>query len=624
MLTTLLLALTPLPIAQEPIQAPTEHRFLPGPAGYSIPIFDLDGDASRQVVVDREAGQYLGHVTTALMGDGKTMLAVYPKGHGNGAIVMKRSGDGGLTWSERLAVPKTWETSKEVPTLFRARGAYEAKERLLMFSGLNPIRLATSEDDGVTWSELAPIGDYGGIVACSTVMRLHDGTYLALFHDDGRFIGETHHPKNLVDEAGNPDPSAAHRFHVYAIHSKDGGLTWGPPRSIASHPLAHLCEPLLLRSPDGKQLLCLMRENSRRFNGFFMTSDDEGRTWSTPKQMSAALTGDRHTGTYAPDGRLFLSFRDTARRSPTQGDWVGWVGTYDDIVSGRDGQYRVRLKDNKHRWDCAYPGVELLPDGTFVCTTYGHWEEGEQPYILSTRLKLEELDELAKLNVDTWRIDNPKNPAVVPASREGWWADRQAELNHRAATAAAGEGIDLVFLGDSITQGWESHGKTVWEEQYRSRKALNIGISGDRTQHVLWRLENGNLEGLAPKLCVLMIGTNNSNSDTGDDIADGIFAILRKLRAEQPQMRILLLHIFPRGAGPEDALRRINDRANELIGVVAGDPMIEILDLAPAFLTTDGVLPKEVMPDLLHPEEVGYRIWAEAIEAKVAEMLQEG
>lgn len=611
MLIPLLLAIPSLFPIQEPVP-PASTQHLPESGGYSIPVLDLDADTSRQVVVDREEGQYLGHVTTTLLDDGRTMLAVYPKGHGKGAIVMKRSGDGGLTWSERLPVPESWSTSKEVPTIFRTRGAEEERKRAILFSGLHPIRLATSEDDGVTWSELAPIGDYGGIVACSTLIRLKDGAHLALFHDDGRFIGDAHRP------------DSDHPFHVYAIRSEDGGRTWGEPRSIASHPDAHLCEPLLLRSPDGKQLLCLMRENSRRFNGFFMTSDDEGQTWSTPRQMSAALTGDRHTGTYAPDGRLFLSFRDTARRSPTQGDWVGWVGTYDDIVSGRDGQYRVRLKDNKHRWDCAYPGVELLPDGTFVCTTYGHWDEGKPPYILSTRLKLEELDALAEMSVDNWRIHNPPNAAVKPVPRDGaWWQARHAELNRRASEAAAGEGVDLVFLGDSITQGWESHGKEPWQRFYANRKALNLGISGDRTQHVLWRLQNGNLDGLRPRLCVLMIGTNNAKDDPALDTVDGIFAILRELRRTQPQMRILLLQVFPRGAGAGDPLRKTNDLVNERIALAEKDPMIEVLDLAPTFLEEDGTLPRTVMPDLLHPEEHGYLLWAEAIEAKIVEGLNE-
>jgi hypothetical protein len=104
------------------------------------------------------------------------------------------------------------------------------------------------------------------------------------------------------------------------------------------------------------------------------------------------LTGDRHTGVYAPDGRLFISFRDTTRQSPTKGDWVAWVGSYEDIVTGSEGQYRVRLMDNHKGGDCAYPGVLILPDGIIVTTTYGHWTPDEAPYVVSVRLKLEELD----------------------------------------------------------------------------------------------------------------------------------------------------------------------------------------------------------------------------------------
>jgi lysophospholipase L1-like esterase len=585
---------------------------LPGPAGYALPLLDLDGDAARQVVVDREAGQYLGHVTTTLLDDGRTMLAVYPKGHGKGPIVMKRSLDGGRIWSERLPVPDSWATSKEVPTIYPTVDP-QGKKHLIMFSGLAPIRLAHSEDDGASWSELEAIGDYGGIVACATMVRLANGDYLAMFHDDGGFIGDAFKPKG-----GN-------RFFVYQIRSTDGGLTWGDPEVVATHPRAHLCEPLMLRSPDGKQLLCLMRENSRQYNSFFMTSDDEGTTWSKPRQLTATLTGDRHTGEYAPDGRLFLSFRDTTRRSPTQGDWVAWVGTYDDIISGRPGQYRVRLKDNKHRWDCAYPGVNLLPDGNFVCTTYGHWEEGAEPYILSTRVNLAELDHLA---ADGQVLANPANPAVVPVPRGAGWMKRHDLLNQRAAAAAktlaAGDpagGIDLVFLGDSITHGWEGRGKEVWQQFYGNRKALNLGIGGDRTQHVLWRLDHGNLDGLAPKLCVLMIGTNNSNSDSAADIADGIYAILRQLRREQPQIKILLLNIFPRGADANDRLRKVNHDANRRIKLAADDPMIEIMDLAPVFLDEDGTLPKSIMPDLLHPNAEGYRLWAEAIETRITALL---
>ena len=215
----------------------------------------------------------------------------------------------------------------------------------------------------------------------ASVERLKDGDYMALFHDDGRFLqGEGKKSK----------------FRVYKTISHDGGRTWGQPEVIAEHPDADLCEPGLVRSPDGKQIAVLLRENSRKHNSFVIFSDDEGKTWTEPRELPGSLTGDRHVGKYAPDGRLFVSFRDTTHESPTKGDWVGWVGTYDDIVAGREGQYRVRLMDNTKGIDCAYPGVEVLPDGTFVATTYGHWAEGEPPYIVSVRFTLAELDALAK------------------------------------------------------------------------------------------------------------------------------------------------------------------------------------------------------------------------------------
>jgi hypothetical protein len=349
------------------------------PRGYTIPLVDLAGQTQRQVVVDREPGQYLGHPTTVLLEDNRTMIIVYPKGHGRGGIVMKRSSDGGQSWSERLPTPKSWETSKEVPTIHRVIDKQGVK-RLIMFSGLYPIRMAVSDDDGQSWSELKPIGDFGGIVAMGCVERLKNGDYLALFHDDGRFI-----------RAGSKQQKPV-VFHVYKTVSHDGGLTWGEPVAIATHPTAHLCEPGLVRSPDGKQIAVLLRENSRRHNSFVIFSDDEGQTWTEPRELPAALTGDRHIGKYAPDGRLLISFRDTTLESPTKGDWVAWVGTYEDIVEGRQGQYRVRLMDNHKGADCAYPGLELLPGGTFVVTTYGHWTPDEMPYIVSVRLKLSEVD----------------------------------------------------------------------------------------------------------------------------------------------------------------------------------------------------------------------------------------
>lgn len=139
--------------------------------GYTIPLIDLARPSQRQVVVDREPGQYLGHPTTVLLEDGKTMIVVYPKGHGRGAIVMKGSSDGGLTWSERLATPANWTTSLETPTIHRVVDA-KGKRRLILFSGLHPIRMSRSEDDGRTWTPLEPIGDFGGVVTMASVERL--------------------------------------------------------------------------------------------------------------------------------------------------------------------------------------------------------------------------------------------------------------------------------------------------------------------------------------------------------------------------------------------------------------------------------------------------------------------
>jgi len=352
---------------------------------------DWADETHRQVEVDREPGQYLGHPTTVLLSDERSILTVYPKGHGAGPIVMKRSEDGGLTWGERLPTPASWATSMETPTVFPVDLA-DGRRRLIMFSGLYPVRMARSEDEGETWTELEPIGHFGGVVAMSSVERLRslDGELMALFHDDGRFFRR---PTSRHERIPGFEPE----FKVYKSISLDDGLTWSEPEVIAEHPEAHLCEPGLIRSPDGREIAVLLRENSRRFNSFVVFSPDEGRTWSRPIELPSSLSGDRHVGRYTPDGRLFITFRDQEPSSPWRGDWVGWLGRYQDLRrGGREpwaGEARVRLMDNRYAADTAYPGLELLPDGTFVTTTYGHFTPGEEPWIASVRFTAAELDE---------------------------------------------------------------------------------------------------------------------------------------------------------------------------------------------------------------------------------------
>jgi lysophospholipase L1-like esterase len=216
--------------------------------------------------------------------------------------------------------------------------------------------------------------------------------------------------------------------------------------------------------------------------------------------------------------------------------------------------------------------------------------------------------------------EEKQHSAVSPAHRHSWWTLRNDAVNERVKQG----NVDFLFIGDSITHSWEGEGKEYWDKYYEPRNAVNMGFSGDRTQHVLWRLDHGHLEGISPKLAVLMIGTNNSNGNdnTAEEIADGIISICEKLRKKCSKTKILILAIFPRGPEPSTQ-REKNAEASLLASKIADGKMIHYLDINDKFLTTDGFLTKNIMPDYLHPNKKGYKIWAEAIEPKVAELMGE-
>ena len=212
--------------------------------------------------------------------------------------------------------------------------------------------------------------------------------------------------------------------------------------------------------------------------------------------------------------------------------------------------------------------------------------------------------------------------AITPVDREQeWWQARHKAMNERIAKGD----VDLLFIGDSITQGWEGSGKAVWDEFYGSRNAVNLGIGGDRTQHVLWRLDDGNIDGVNPKAAVIMIGTNNSNGqdNTVAEIADGIRAIVAKLRGELPGVEILLLDIFPRGANTNPQRGKIL-QVNQIVRKLAdGDGNVHYLAIGHHFVEDDGTISKAIMPDSLHLSPAGYQIWAQALEGKLRELLGE-
>ncbi len=220
------------------------------------------------------------------------------------------------------------------------------------------------------------------------------------------------------------------------------------------------------------------------------------------------------------------------------------------------------------------------------------------------------------------RAQDKPNPAVQPEARkdQAWWMNLHQAFLDRAKK----KDVDLLFLGDSITQGWG--GNAVWKRHYGPRNAANFGIGGDRTQHVLWRIENGEVEGINPRVAVLMIGTNNIGANSPEEIADGVKAIVAKLHETLPKTKVLLLGVFPRGGNDrKDDRANTSDqpgKINEIISKLDDGKTVKYLDITKVFLNEDGTIPRSLMPDFLHLSEPGYRKWADAIEPTLWEMMQ--
>lgn len=221
-----------------------------------------------------------------------------------------------------------------------------------------------------------------------------------------------------------------------------------------------------------------------------------------------------------------------------------------------------------------------------------------------------------------------QNTALIPAPRDfptNWMSRHEAYVSE-----AKKGGVDLLFLGDSITDGWRwgNGGSKIWPKFYAPRHAANFGIGYDRIQNVLWRIENGELENISPKVVVLLIGTNNSgNEDNGQprnttpEIVAGVSNLVRQIQFRLPQTKILLLGIFPRGV-KNDPIREQVKAVNAGISQLNDGIKVRFLDIGEKFLTSDGTLSRDLFPDLLHPNEKGFEIWANAMEPTLAEMLK--
>ncbi|WEF33870.1 GDSL-type esterase/lipase family protein [Pseudoduganella chitinolytica] len=214
-------------------------------------------------------------------------------------------------------------------------------------------------------------------------------------------------------------------------------------------------------------------------------------------------------------------------------------------------------------------------------------------------------------------------PLNEPWSLDWWMPRHEQKLKEVAQRRATGTMPELVFVGDSITQGWEKAGKEEWERRYARHHALNLGYSGDRTENILWRLRHGEVDGLTPKVVVLMAGTNNTGHRQEDPAttAAGLGQVVAELRQRMPDAKVLVLGIFPRDAQPDSRQRRINDDVNRRIAGLADNRHVFYHDVSAAFLDADGELPTDVMPDLLHPNARGYALWAEAMEPVLQKLL---
>ncbi len=393
-------------------------------AEFNLPVVHRATARKHQVVVAQGTDTvYQGHPTTVLMPDGKTMFCVWTIGHGGACGPLKRSDDGGLTWSDLIKTPDSWRSVKNCPTIWRLADP-QGRARLIVYAGSGQdgnMHRSVSLDDGKTWSEMQSLGLGPSVMPFTTIEPINGGKAL---------LGMTNirRPGETVEKNSN--------IIVQSI-STDGGMTWEPWKTTLDLPGLKPCEPWLIRSPDGKQLFCFLRENKESVALQIMSSD-EGLTWTKPVPLPSGLRGDRHVAKYLPDGRLVVCFRDKEKGSPTRNHFVAWVGRYEDIVAGKESGYRIKLLHSYKGADCGYPSVEILPDGTVVATTYIKYRKGpEKNSVVSARFKVSETD--AKL-----QLINASKPKAAQSSQKA------AKPSARAASLYKTKGDAELFIDDTI------------------------------------------------------------------------------------------------------------------------------------------------------------------------------
>lgn len=412
-------------------------RYKNGAGDYSIPCIRLDEKPDNTPdslsylydfqVIDNSL-DYLGHPDSILLKDG-SILTVFPSGHGKGAIRSKISTDGGLTYSKTIEnQPLSWNDSRETPTVYRLEFSDGTPDKILLVAG-NPdwhdgkgtvggFNYSLSDDEGKTWSEFKSVYtkkegyNFTTIVAMASLTRLKENgkfvdKWMAFFHDP-----------NFVN-------------YKTVLSFENGDAVWSEPKPYFStyrefEKKSNMCEVEVVRSDRGQgDVLCLLgRSNNKNYNSVISFSYDEGKNWSPPKFVPSSLNGERHKADYTNDGRLFITFRSIERDKEKKKKffsgtsawfsegWCAWVGTFDDLKNGREGQYRIKLAHTYLKGqnqvelsanaDTGYCGNVVLNDGTIVTSTYGSFGEKNangtfKTYVISKRIRLDDIDKLQTL-----------------------------------------------------------------------------------------------------------------------------------------------------------------------------------------------------------------------------------
>ena len=516
------------------------------------------------------------------------------------------------------------------------------------------VAVQRSTDGGETWSLLQRIMDFDAAVPGSQGNGVGDPAVLVDQRTGRIFVAALWSKGPRAWNGSGPGMSPDETGQLVLVQSSDDGLTWSQPVSITSQ-IKQADWRLCFNGPgngiqlrDGTLVFAAQyRDPAGKPHSCFIASQDGGDNWKiSPAAIPDGIPTSESVIAELEDGTLLLSMRNESRsgqRAWARWEWQGtlwnggWSKSWLDLPdptcmaslirhphgelifsNPADSQQRKKLtirssNDGGRTWSrgrlmdpggAMYSCLTVLRDGRLGLL----YESADAEGLVFVRFPLD------------WVLEGASLPTVAEGRLEttgkfGWWLKRHEQ---KLQETRAG-GVQLAFLGDSITQGWETTGKVAWEKHFGSRHAVNYGFGGDSTQHVLWRLQHGELDGLSPETIVLLIGTNNVRHGdfTAEEIAAGIAEIVRVLGEKCPKSRVLLLGLLPRGVTAADPLRIKCDAVNALLPALADGRRVEYLNANPALLEPNGHLSTKIAPDLLHLSAEGYERLGQAIAEKL-------